>query len=226
MRWYLFKAGTGPPAFNMAMDEALLEAVQQLGAPVLRFYSWTQPAVTFGYFQKYTEVARTTNLQPLIRRPTGGGIVIHGSDWTYSLAFPANHPWYRLRAHQSYLQLHQWIQAAFALSGVQTELAPNALVVTPGCCFTGWEKADLLYNGFKIAGAAQRRTREGLLVQGSIQPRFDYPTRIDWEQAMLKTAIARFNIAWVKFVPDSSLVQRAHTLMETKYSLDSYNQKR
>ena len=108
----------------MALDEALLEAVARLGKPVLRFYGWTEPAATFGYFQKYAEVERATRLRPLVRRPTGGGIVPHDADWTYSLAFPPGHEWHSLKAEESYRRVHEWIQRAFAKLNVATELAP------------------------------------------------------------------------------------------------------
>ena len=61
MAWLLLASGPGDPAFNMAMDEALLVSMPRLQTPVLRFYSWTIPAASFGYFQKYSEVERTTH---------------------------------------------------------------------------------------------------------------------------------------------------------------------
>src|SRR4051794_21406180 len=74
---FVLNTGTGDAAFNMALDEALMASVADLRTPVLRFYGWVQPAATFGYFQHYEEVAKVTPLRPLIRRPTGGGIVPH-----------------------------------------------------------------------------------------------------------------------------------------------------
>ena len=118
-------SGPCPAAFNMALDEALLESVSRLGRPVLRFYGWTEPAATFGYFQKYADVERATLLRPLIRRPTGGGIVPHDADWTYSVAFPPGHEWHSLKAEESYRRVHEWIQSAFAKLDVTTELAPR-----------------------------------------------------------------------------------------------------
>src|SRR5215471_6615450 len=97
----------------MAFDEALLEAMPRLGFAVLRFYSWTEPAASFGYFQHYSEVQLLTPLRPLVRRPTGGGIVPHDCDWTYSLVFPNDHEWYALTAVESYRRVHLWIQSAF-----------------------------------------------------------------------------------------------------------------
>lgn len=86
--WLLLNSGAGSAALNMALDEALLEAMPRLGQPVLRFYSWIEPAASFGYFQKYADVGKATSLRPLVRRPTAGGVVPHDADWTYSLVFP------------------------------------------------------------------------------------------------------------------------------------------
>src|SRR6201996_7923753 len=101
MNFFLLNSGKSEAALNMALDEALLEAMPRLQIPVLRFYGWIQPAATFGYFQKYEEVAVTTHLRPLIRRPTGGGIVPHDADWTYSAVFPPGHEWHALKAEES-----------------------------------------------------------------------------------------------------------------------------
>src|SRR5208337_1828234 len=124
----------------MALDEALLEAVSRLGRPVLRFYGWTEPAATFGYFQKYAEVERATLLRPLVRRPTGGGIVPHEADWTYSCVFPAGHEWHALAAMESYRRMHEWIADAFARLAVYTELASCPRKAGAGQCFVGHEK--------------------------------------------------------------------------------------
>src|SRR5690242_7405132 len=97
-RWHLLDSGLGSACFNMALDEALLEAIAQVEVPLLRFYGWSEPAASFGYFQKYQEIARATLLRPLVRRPTGGGLVPHEADWTYSVIFPPTHEWYSLTA--------------------------------------------------------------------------------------------------------------------------------
>src|SRR5213593_4162167 len=104
--WLLLQSGAGPAVLNMAIDETLLRNAPRLGKPVLRFYSWSEPAASFGYFQKYAEVSRATPLRPLMRRPTGGGIVPHDRDWTYSLVFPPSHPCYQLKAIESYHRVH------------------------------------------------------------------------------------------------------------------------
>src|ERR1700742_2074892 len=116
--WYLIQSGAGGAAHNMAMDEALLEGAGAIGRPVLRFYRWTEPAATFGYFQKYADIERWTLLRPLVRRPTGGGLVPHDADWTYSLAVPPSNSWYELSATESYQRMHEWIRVAFQKMGI------------------------------------------------------------------------------------------------------------
>jgi len=209
----------------MALDEALLEAMPRLNYPVLRFYGWTEAAASFGYFQKYSEVQMLTALRPLVRRPTGGGIVPHDADWTYSLVWPRSDPWCALPAIESYRRLHVWIQRAFANLDIATELAAQASKTGPGQCFVGFERFDLLYRGQKIAGAAQRRTRHGLLIQGSVQPPSAAISRADWQRAMLNASESGPRSRWKEFVVDNTLKARAAGLAQQKYSQPNYNQK-
>lgn len=224
--WYLLESGPGEAASNMALDEALLHAAPRLGRPVLRFYGWTEPAASFGYFQKYPQIERLTTLRPLVRRPTGGGLVPHDADWTYSLVFPPVHYWYSLSATDSYRRVHEWIRAAFARLDLATDLAPACSKSLPGQCFQGHEMYDLLCRGQKIAGAAQRRTRDGLLIQGSVQPQRLSTARPDWEQAMCDAARSEQGAQWEEFTPDARLAERALALARQKYSQASYNRKR
>jgi lipoyl(octanoyl) transferase len=226
MSCLLLNSGKCFAAFNMALDEALLEAVARLGKPVLRFYGWTEPAATFGYFQKFAEVEQATHLRPLIRRPTGGGIVPHDADWTYSAAFPPGHDWHLLKAEDSYRRIHEWLRQAFMELKVETELAPDRKKSLPGRCFAGHEKFDLLWRGQKIAGAAQRRNKSGLLIQGSVQPPAVSISRGDWERAMVAVAVTQFGARWQTDVADAGLLATATRLVAQKYSQAGHNQKR
>ena len=224
--WYQLVSGGGDFAFNMALDETLLEAMPQLSRPVLRFYSWNQPAASFGYFQKHRDVQAATLLRPLVRRPTGGGLVPHDADWTYSLVFPNHHEWYALSAIESYRRVHEWIRTSLSAFGLATELASATRNSGQGQCFAGYERFDLLWRGQKIAGAAQRRRRDGLLIQGSLRPPSLTLERKDWHEAMCAAARSLFGVDWEDFALSTALRTRAEELSSRKYSQPAYNQRR
>ncbi len=223
--WFHLQSGSGEPAWNMALDEALLEFAAISKQPVLRFYSWTTPAATFGYFQRYQEVAALTPLRPLIRRPTGGGLVPHEADWTYSVAIPASHHWYQLPAKDSYKRMHDWVAAGLRQIGTEAMLAPCCSPAGPGQCFVGYEQFDVLAQGRKIAGAAQRRRRDGLLIQGSVQPSRGL-NRESWEDAMLQAGSSRFGITWTPLSVTVACAHRAAELAQSHYSNAEYNERR
>ena len=223
--FFLIDSEPGEPFWNMALDEALLWTAAERPGPVLRFYQWARPAATFGLLQRYAEVEQWTDLRPLIRRPTGGGLVPHQNDWTYSVAIPPQHDWYHLKAKESYVRLHRWLAAAFQRVGFDVRLAPVANPEGLGRCFVGAEQHDLLLAGRKIGGAAQRRTRSGLLIQGSIQP----PPPVDrqeWIEAVQSIATSWWQVRWKRFRPTTSLLELAHRLREEKYCQDTYNRRR
>jgi lipoate-protein ligase A len=222
----LLNSGPDAADFNMAFDEALLEAGAQSGKPVLRFYGWKERAASFGYFQKYEEIKRLTLLRPLVRRPTGGGLVPHDADWTYSVVFPTSHWWYAFRAMESYQRIHEWIRDSFAKLNVSTELSSCRLNESTGQCFAGAEQFDLVWHGKKIAGAAQRRNRLGLLIQGSVQPPPVKLAKADWQKAMCDAACERWKVQWYPLEVDTALNERAQKLVREKYSRAEYNQRR
>ena len=217
----VWRGQAGAPAWNMAADELLLRDSAALGQAVLRFYSWDRPSSSFGYFQRYADVEGWTELRPLIRRPTGGGLVRHAEDeWTYSLTFPPGHSWWQLKAEESYRRVHDWLRRAFERCGVVTELCPETRPAGPGQCFVGAEKNDLLHCGNKIAGAAQRRNRSGLLIQGSVQAKATGVERPSWETAMLA------EVECSEWQPSESFTDETKCLAKRKYESDSHNQKR
>lgn len=153
-------------ALNMAIDEALLE---NTAFPAIRFYRWEVPALSFGYFGSFAEVADQQTHREIVRRWTGGGVVPHGDDLTYSVIVPASHPFFARSSLEIYSGLHDAIRQTLNANGIDATLA-NA--VTPKLsehCFANAVRADVLSDGRKIAGAAHRRSRAGLLHQGSIQ---------------------------------------------------------
>ena len=157
--------GARSAALNMAMDEALFESV---ATPSLRFYSWARPSLSFGYFGAFVEVAKEVRKRDVVRRWTGGGSVLHGDDLTYSIILPANTARTLPTSRVIYSQVHEAICRALT-PHLSVELAAKDAPKLSDACFANPVAADVLANGQKIAGAAQRRTRAGLLHQGSIQ---------------------------------------------------------
>jgi lipoate-protein ligase A len=153
-------------AMNMAVDETLL---QDANAPAIRFYRWARPAVSFGYFGQFADVAPFERDRELVRRWTGGGIVLHGSDITYSIIVPRMHPFFESGTAASYAAIHEGVREVLQASGRETQLAEQTTTKVSDACFANPARSDVLIGETKIAGAAQRRTRVGLLHQGSIQ---------------------------------------------------------
>lgn len=178
---------TGAAAENMALDFLLLQRYPRKGAVRFRHYAWRRPAFTFGFSQKIAFVRSQLPRQgtvDLCRRPTGGGLVDHRDDWTYALVIPRGHALEELRAAHSYHAVHECLAAALRAQGVPAVVkpverpAPKALepgqAAPPppglGLCFQQAEPYDVVHesSGEKIAGAAQKRNKNGLLFQGSI----------------------------------------------------------
>jgi lipoate-protein ligase A len=161
-----YDAEKRPAALNMAVDEALLETAT---LPAIRFYGWVRPAVSFGYFSKFREAIEAGAGRDLVRRWTGGGIVLHGTDLTYAIVVPATNHYLVRSPLDLYSDVHAAIREALVEDGVNAVLANVASKKISDACFANSVRSDVLIDGRKVAGAAQRRTRTGLLQQGSIQ---------------------------------------------------------
>ena len=163
-------------AENMAIDFLLLQRYPHASASRFRHYGWRAPAFTFGYGQKIAFVREQLprdEVFDLCRRPTGGGIVDHRDDWTYALVLPRNHPLEEVRAMLSYRAVHEALAGALREQGIAAVVKPAADPAedaTPGVCFQRAEVFDVVdeRTGSKIAGAAQKRNKHGLLFQGSM----------------------------------------------------------
>lgn len=157
--WRLIPHETLEGFSTLAFDASLLKG--NFPFPILRFYSWSRPCISYGYFQTPPEATSF----PAYRRVTGGGIVFHDKDLTYSLTYPrASAPTWSVR--RSYLEIQAVVQRALITLGVE---AVQCRDDAPGYfCFEHPVIGDLLYRGKKIAGAAQRRMGSRLLHQGTI----------------------------------------------------------
>ena len=202
-------------ALNMAVDEALLELAR---TPTLRFYGWRRPSVSFGYFCPFAEVSSEKERRELVRRWTGGGVVLHGTDLTYSLIFPRAHDSSCASSRQIYSFVHSAIHRALRGS-VDAVLAVADAPKVSDACFANPVAADVLVDGRKIAGAAQRRTRAGLLQQGSIQcDELPIPFRDRFASELCPNSEARDLSTEVR--------QRGEILAETKYATRAWLEQR
>ena len=154
---------------NMAVDERLLESLD--GEAILRIYSWEGPWVSLGYFQSLKLARDLFGDEPdYVRRWTGGGVVDHRNDLTYTLAIPRGHEMAGRRGSESYCAIHRVIAKCLGEGGLPCGLTPEDSSAETVACFEKPVAWDLLgENGEKIAGAGQRRSRYGVLHQGSVQ---------------------------------------------------------
>jgi lipoate-protein ligase A len=211
-------------AMNMAIDQALLESA---ATPSIRFYRWESPALSFGYFGRFADVADRASERDLVRRWTGGGIVFHGEDLTYSVVIPADNPVFAESPLSIYENVHRALRKALVANGQSAELAAVAGVVDAGTeivdrcynCFANPVRADVTIDGRKVAGAAQRRTRAGLLQQGSVQ-------YVDLGNGLAERFAQALSEARCEKSLNKSLIERAEKIAEQKYGTDSWLRRR
>lgn len=215
-------------AGHMALDEALLLA-SPADAPVLRFYRWPGPACTFGYSQPCLAARRACDergwkgVSP-VRRATGGGIVFHDGDITFSLVLP----WERLCAPAAiYQKIHRGIRAALESSGVAAFLWPTRTRPTglSASCFARAEPMDLVgADGRKILGGALRKKALKGLYQGSLRPEGLGASREELETAVSRGLAREFGRA-----PETELRSEwleAGRRLEKRYRSPDWNERR
>lgn len=158
-------------AWNMAVDEALLTSAAESSVWQLRLYGWQAPTLSLGYFQRYDErLAHAASRQAaVVRRASGGGAIVHDQEATYSLALPVP------RGDRGHRRLYGVVHAA--LVRMLNSLGVPALLQGPVAdrpptrsflCFERRTEGDIILQGAKIVGSAQRRSREALLQHGSL----------------------------------------------------------
>lgn len=178
-------------AWNMALDEVLLNQAAEQGISTLRFYQWSPATVSLGYFQRAEDRAQhePSRTAPLVRRASGGGALIHDREITYSLALAPGHPLAK-GGEPLYQAVHallvDLLQQNYAPPGGRYELCPQAIPAEPAepwLCFLRRAKGDVLYtpptNGpapeprprdgrYKVCGSAQRRRGGAVLQHGGL----------------------------------------------------------
>ncbi len=179
----ILDTGIGSAACNMSFDEKLLEDLDPSGEPILHLYQWEGPSATYGYFidpEKHLHLEKVQKHRlNLARRPTGGGIVFHIWDLAFSFLMPSEHPLFSNNTLENYRFVNQSvlevITAFFGLQGSALTLE-SMTYGSPYFCMAKPTQYDVIHQGMKIAGAAQRKRKQGYLHQGTISlalPHFD-----------------------------------------------------
>lgn len=169
---------------NMTIDAQLLKDLRPSDPPILHFYEFSQPAATHGLFLKPEEYLTRVDTLDVAKRPTGGGVLFHMWDHTFSLLIPSGHALYSNDTMLNYKRIHEIVLEAvreftkplFRIHLMSQDPMP-LYPETQHYCFAKPTQFDVMIAGKKVAGAAQRRKRNGFLHQGSISvamPDFEF----------------------------------------------------
>lgn len=169
----LLNMGANPAAMNMAIDETILLAQQAQPNPTLRFYEWSSPAFSFGYFQDIASEVDVATCRAggieLVKRMTGGGTVVHGWELTYTLVLPRAVA--EIGISEAYRRIGHSLVKAFQKLGVSAQCyatCPDSPETAPNICLTNPAEHDVMADDKKLAGVSVRRNRGGILFQGYI----------------------------------------------------------
>lgn len=163
----------GGPAANMALDQVLLESVAAGAKPTLRLYGWSEPTLSLGYFQRAAErdAHAPSRSLAVVRRATGGGAIVHHHELTYSVVVPLASGQVGA-SDELYRQVHDAFIQALADLGVRAARFDQSCTTScydcPFLCFMRRNSNDLIVNGYKILGSAQRKARTAVLQHGSL----------------------------------------------------------
>jgi lipoate---protein ligase len=176
MKWKIIDTGSADPGSNMAADAALLQSLEAESVGILHLYDWSAPSATYGHFADFEalidlQAARAHGLQTA-RRPTGGGLLFHLTDFAFSVLVPSTHPMHSMNTMDNYAAvnhiveniMHDCFHCHTALLSKESAAIGDARYF----CMAKPTKYDVMAGGKKIAGAAQRQTRHGFLHQGTI----------------------------------------------------------
>lgn len=179
MSWRVIDSGRGSAEGNMRVDGLLLKEMELSKRPTLHLYEWEGLSATYGHFavlEKLLDMegVKRVGLQ-LGRRPTGGGVIFHQADYAFSVLIPSSHPRFSLNTLENYALINNAVidaVALFAKNGPSPELYDASSVKSrhlfDNFCMAKPTKYDVMIDGHKVGGAAQRRTKAGFLHQGSI----------------------------------------------------------
>lgn len=177
MNWNILQPEPRTAKENMELDRALLQAAVAEEEPVVHLYQWKKKSITFGHFMNPFSFIKEEKLEmlgfDLGRRPTGGGVTFHHTDLAFSIIVPAKSRYYSMNPLDNYALINRrviWALKRFA--DINGTLLGEEITQVAGdskhFCMAKPTKYDVMVKGLKVGGAAQRRTKDGFLHQGSI----------------------------------------------------------
>ncbi|MEA2012921.1 MAG: biotin/lipoate A/B protein ligase family protein [Verrucomicrobiota bacterium] len=222
--WYFLGEGRKSPSYNMAMDELLLSFVES--KPVLRIYDWDVPTISIGYSQRLSEI--NTAGYRVVRRYTGGGVVFHDTSYTYSLVFPSSHLLVDKARLEGYKVVNEAVMSALLPYNKNLYLYDRKLDddtdLSIMACAENPTFYDVMKNSEKVSGCAQRRNKNGLLVEGYIKK--IALAQESLEKALKNTFAEYFNCSYESFPDKKDLFFQAEQLAKKKYLSKEWNFKR
>ena len=161
-------------SLNMAIDEFLFQSIGEEPETYLRFYRWERPTVSLGYSQNISEVVDVKSCQnqriDIVRRMTGGKLVLHHKEVTYSLC-SSDSETFTSTLLDSYKLISQALMRGLEKMGLKPCLAdapPDSYVRGNLPCFSYPARNEIEMNGKKIVGSAQKRAGSKFIQHGSI----------------------------------------------------------
>jgi lipoate-protein ligase A len=227
---------------QMARDEAMMLSSER-GRASFRFYTWSEPTLSLGYFQSASERLDDPLLSqlPFVRRPSGGGAIVHDHELTYALALPAGKEWQSDEIWTC--RFHHLLVRAFRKLGIESRpvICGEEKKLGPFLCFQHHTPGDLVIGTDKIVGSAQRRPRGGTIQHGSILlNRSDFApslpgitdlTGVSLDSMLLQATILaelQADTGWIfeGFNWTESELREVDRILREKYSAKEWNEKR
>jgi lipoate-protein ligase A len=228
-------------AWNMALDEALLEGAIERREASVRFYQWAMPTLSLGYFQ----AARDRTLHEasqgcaMVRRSTGGGAILHDRELTYSIVLPAGHALAK-RPPGLYDLAHDTLVSLLREWGLAADRVSEAALEESFLCFARRSQGDVVLAGYKVAGSAQRRRKGAVLQHGSILlsrspaapelPGIAELGRVVSVEGLLAEwqprLCAGLGTDWKLTSPSEVVVNRAQALVRGKFGTPHWNERK
>jgi len=242
-RW--IDEGAGAPAWNLALDEALLDGT----GTAVRVYSWEPPGLSLGYFQRHGEIDVARHERDgfvVVRRPTGGGAIAHHDELTFCVASDVDAGLFTADVKEGYRRIHAAFARLLERLGARVAVRGDAALASDAAagswlCFLQSSAVDLAARGRKLLGSAQRRVGRRVMHHGSlplarnrlapeaacVADEVGRAVSFAEVAAALRTELAtEFGLAFVDAAPTAEERARAVELVTTKYGQESWTRRR